>query len=566
MVTGVTKLLCINERAPDRSVHTTAILETPVLYSSSYLISGSSGTVVVGKGRQYLNPHDLFKSFFNLNSYINLIIQSVSYYAIDLSKVRKTTFDYYCQTIIPNIRNVLSLTLSNEPQTCREIDLFINNVHIEKFSHTCISLSLIESTNDQLDDILSKLTNVTKFKLQWYQSDKTPKSMSHYLTLQYLQYFTLDCVALSISDLVLIFLSLPKLVYLNVMKIRCFTEEGKPETLLFNDDSILTLAPTLSILKIRFISTVQLETLRLLFQRLPQLRQLSLHMEIHDQHPPIDGYQWKEIFTYLSNLKHLGFYMTSWTTDYSYFESLVTSFNIDFYLERKWYFTFDYSEEKQLLQMYKIPLKIYKYDELLCSMHINTTNSNSVKSVCTTVKHLSILHSSHSYPTTVRRTYPNVKSLTLKTNVSLLTYLNQIIVYSNLTHLDIRHEQYSTVFFLNLFRKASNITSLTLTNTTDSQLNELLNNKPLCDKYLCKMIKNLELTGGITRDNVERFSNVFKILERLQIKHLYYEPIIVTTLLENMKQLTNLTINNKDRRILETKGFRKNDNRLDERV
>ncbi|CAF1405577.1 unnamed protein product, partial [Didymodactylos carnosus] len=462
MVTGVTKLLCTNERAPDRSVHTTAILETPVLYSSSYLISGSSGTVVVGKGRQYLNPHDLFKSFFNLNSYINLIIQSVSYYAIDLSKVRKTTFDYYCQTIIPNIRNVLSLTLSNEPQTCREIDLFINNVHIEKFSHTCISLSLIESTNDQLDDILSKLTNVTKFKLQWYQSDKTPKSMSHYLTLQYLQYFTLDCVALSISDLVLIFLSLPKLVYLNVMKIRCFTEEGKPETLLFNDDSILTLAPTLSILKIRFISTVQLETLRLLFQRLPQLRQLSLHMEIHDQHPPIDGYQWKEIFTYLSNLKHLGFYMTSWTTDYSYFESLVTSFNIDFYLERKWYFTFDYSEEKQLLQMYKIPLKIYKYDELL---------------------------------------------------------------------------------------KASNIASLALTNSTDSQLNELLNNKLLCNKYLYKMIKNLELTGGITRENVEQFSNVFKILEQLRIKYLCYEPIIVTTLLENMKQLTDLTINNKDGRM-----------------
>ncbi|CAF1132625.1 unnamed protein product, partial [Didymodactylos carnosus] len=50
MVTGVTKLLCTNERAPDRSVHTIAILESPILYSSSYLISGSSGTVVGGKG------------------------------------------------------------------------------------------------------------------------------------------------------------------------------------------------------------------------------------------------------------------------------------------------------------------------------------------------------------------------------------------------------------------------------------------------------------------------------------------------------------------------------------
>ncbi|CAF3991737.1 unnamed protein product [Rotaria sordida] len=76
---------------------------------------------------EYLNVHDLFQSFYNLNKRFNNLIYSMPLYHIDLNNIeRKSTFDYYQHSIIPKIQyqqneTVIVLDIDDDLCNCIKI-------------------------------------------------------------------------------------------------------------------------------------------------------------------------------------------------------------------------------------------------------------------------------------------------------------------------------------------------------------------------------------------------------------------------------------------------------------
>src|ERR1700727_2517398 len=94
---------------------------------------------------EYLNAPDIFYSFEGLNYRFDKLIRNI-FLHLNCQHIKKSTFDQFCQKLLlnPQIkRQILSLKLSNETDTCCQIQAFISLFSFNEFSRLR-SLTLID--------------------------------------------------------------------------------------------------------------------------------------------------------------------------------------------------------------------------------------------------------------------------------------------------------------------------------------------------------------------------------------------------------------------------------------
>ena len=126
---------------------------------------------------EYLNGQDIFYSFDRLNSRFDKIIRSV-WLHLDFEHVKKSLFDQVCRKMLLNPemkKQILSLQLSDDRDTCGKIQAFLSLFSLDEFRHLrFLSLTSVKETNiKKLQSMLSSLSNLSCFTLSdTYESDE----------------------------------------------------------------------------------------------------------------------------------------------------------------------------------------------------------------------------------------------------------------------------------------------------------------------------------------------------------------------------------------------------------
>lgn len=105
----------------------------------------------------YFTSDEVFRTFFNINDYIDSIIDSYPNHRLHLKSIRKSEFDLLCSHIQPE--QVISLILSDDDNTPGLSALLLSRFRLEQFTRLQ-SLTLIDIECDSLKSIMSNLHKI----------------------------------------------------------------------------------------------------------------------------------------------------------------------------------------------------------------------------------------------------------------------------------------------------------------------------------------------------------------------------------------------------------------------
>jgi hypothetical protein len=95
-----------------------------------------------------------FIPFFNVNDYVNTVLQSYSAYRLNFQSIQKLDFDIICHRIHPD--EIIFLALSDDNDTPDQSQLFLSYFRIKQFIRLR-SLTLIQPNINSLQIIFAYL-------------------------------------------------------------------------------------------------------------------------------------------------------------------------------------------------------------------------------------------------------------------------------------------------------------------------------------------------------------------------------------------------------------------------
>jgi hypothetical protein len=310
----------------------------------------------------YFDGIDLFHAFYGLNFRFNYLLdKQYRAFRFDFKSRSKRQFDMICQQQLPKIADrVISLNLSNDDDTPKQVDLFISYIpSIDQFIHLrSLSLSMLHvyTTIMKIIDQCHQLSGLIHLEFnscyfshnrQYFQSIinniwSLPKLIYckiHMYAVRRLRFCMPTQISTSFKRLALIRCPL---ALDQIAELYQYTPNLKHLSITvknFADDYQPILLPTLISLQISVSYINGISKIVLLLQNMPNLRCLDINIVSNI----IDGYQWKYIITnYLPKLEKFQFRMNH-TLDFvdarqEHVDRLIDSFRSSFWIdEHRWF-------------------------------------------------------------------------------------------------------------------------------------------------------------------------------------------------------------------------------------
>ncbi|CAF1492129.1 unnamed protein product [Rotaria sp. Silwood1] len=532
---------------------------------------------------QYLYCDDIIYAFNNLNYRLQLLLYSYEYYHLNFDQIIMKSKYNLIQNLPLNIQHVRSLTLSNNVNSCINIEECLLKYPIELFYTRLQSLSIFPKDADQLLSLTLLLPNFQQLKYLLI-SKKTDMSRDDTIEqirniilfeIKTLKYFTWNCPTL--------FFLTGKYKTLPIQK--STIEHYEIETLFTDDLDWLNLhtinmksihiymilfsefSPeqqqqkqtfqTLSSLKIHSLSADKSQNLLKDLSLLTQLKQLELrcdHDLICDQSYYIDGYKWENfIRKYIPQLEIFKFFFAS---EHSIemiinINELIKSFMTDFWLiEKKWFITCDYYKNLTRLKVYTVPYMGKEYTDdifLKSSQRISTSKINDMSNIrqlrLRDITLQDIISNDH---------FTNLQSLEIWHISDEITYnqLNRFLNISSIKNLVFPFRINSKLFYDIL---KYNTTQISIEIYYDDLI-EILRRATSHNRHQIiielKKIKQLNLkyrfkyrqSQGLTVKQVKKICYLFSNIEQLFITDLFESNESIPLLIRKLKHLSFLCI------------------------
>ncbi|UJR32961.1 hypothetical protein I4U23_020424 [Adineta vaga] len=106
---------------------------------------------------QYMSNNDVIRSFYNLSSYLNAVLNQYCLHTLNFQSTSKSCFDFLCDHL--ELSRILSLTLSDDIHTPYQVQLFFNRFKLRDFINLQ-SLRLLSITNEDIYLIRSDLSEL----------------------------------------------------------------------------------------------------------------------------------------------------------------------------------------------------------------------------------------------------------------------------------------------------------------------------------------------------------------------------------------------------------------------
>ncbi|CAF0795759.1 unnamed protein product [Didymodactylos carnosus] len=474
---------------------------------------------------EYLKPHILFDTFYNLNKRFNSILNDV-HLSIDLKyKMSKTLFDQYCHKILNHKQRrqqIFYLKLSNT-RTFGQIGLFIKNCCIESF----INLRSLIINNVSLADLkviaskLKYLQYLYYVKVKRAEPGNPLEEEEHYIynticahkslkicslldfgdllgRIHHDMTSTLEYVSVDVHDkhdLVNLIYSFPKIKRLVVS-----CESTSSSSLVLRHPSI-PFGPSLRYFHLTE-TDILFEEVELLLKSFYQIQQFSFSSGNSDF---CNGSRWQNLLSSMPLLSKFKLYVyISKVQSASIIAPLLASFHTEYWLKRKWYMACDYDTSKCDLEFHSFPYH-YRYIKVGSSIQTTTTCNNEFLALNTgkpissptriEVDELDVCDYNELRHTKCQ--YFNVKTLYLGymlelSNPSVLDDLGRTIDLSNLKELRMwPYDWWPFETFERLLDLSLNISSLML--SADYLLRLIKSSDHVCQRLV--MINELCLSG-----------------------------------------------------------------------
>ncbi|CAF0874418.1 unnamed protein product [Rotaria sordida] len=520
---------------------------------------------------EYLDIHDIYKSFFNLNKrFENLIINSNFLHQINISTISKIDFEnFYINILIPYRYRINLFRLSN-PFIADIIfsppRIILQFIHLEKLILDKIQMkylskifnyltylpkfhSLIISIGDYIESLdilfthLFHLLTLKYCKIE-YEIKNSEYPLSIYLT-EYdsssIQYLIINgCFPFkSLNNLLC---CLPKLRYLSInYLVHC-------RDYLERED--------LSPIKLKYLKNVSLKFDCIRFDKVEKiLKNFFYYVQIlrlttrYDQ-AYLNAKRWEDlIVNYMPNLRIFDInHETSMVNNNLSYHDLINQFNSSFWIKKNWFFTHQHDWTRRLdsgIFYSTDPYRRKDYgfhweiDEQNCS-HIQETNLNSVQHVSIYSKQIINIHLNY---------FPNVTQLTIKhyfqtSDDSIITTLNRMIPLVQLTKLTIESYDFPFEEVIKLLRFTPNLYSLKLNLLAMTKTNSQLIKQNENFQYVTKTnkIKYLDLREYCTLNQIQLIVKLFPQLEyfKTRMNRKEIEPITKYLLLKTKNKIQHL--------------------------
>lgn len=320
---------------------------------------------LIHKILNYLQSHDIFISFYNINPYINKIINIYDKYQLNFLSI--TMPNFYLTLNYINPCQVLCLTLSNMDDTPNQFQLFLSLFHLKQFS-SLQSLQLIQPTNPlDLNKILIDLSTLNSLKslsiIHCQPSSvnqQTFSIFSSYLnTTKILRRLYLSGTLNTIFEYN--FLSSINYLYFNDNIFNTITLQTLTSRMPYL--KILDTAITLNIKSIDLLSFIYLKRLtmtifinlnnsdlKILFNQMSSLIFLKIFASGKQW---FNGQFWEESLP--ANLQIFQFNFSAQSI-YINEQSIIETFQTPFWLEKKhWHVMLDYQMNPTMIHLYSLP-------------------------------------------------------------------------------------------------------------------------------------------------------------------------------------------------------------------
>ncbi|CAF1268820.1 unnamed protein product [Rotaria sordida] len=530
---------------------------------------------------EYLNAPDLFRAFDGLNYRFQKLITNIPL-GLNFQHINKSMFDQFCDRMIanPGIKSkIVSLKLSNDNDTCGEINSFLSLFSLNEFPNLQ-SLTLIEIERDEMERValmLSSLSNLHYFhchsfvyiidtivtvlptlkevrKLTLRDFFTRPLSTLESTSIKYLTMYLCDEDRINI-----LFKFAPNLKYFNIELLR-----KRSDAVDQNYKGIYTPANSLIQFHLNAVSGMNFDDIERLFKQTPKLKILALSIDCPNIET-INTDRWQNLI--LSVLPHLKVFKFDFQVNLSGEEingihNKLEQFQNDFWIKQhRWYTAYEIIGDK--VYIFTIPYFKKKFTLPYGTQLFYNNNTSIDKSkLFDNVKELTLCLSPILKYSDI--TFSNVESLQLTTTTSglnakdirsfdvtdFIEYLKKSINLSKIKHLQIKRMNGMQIelILLEIFEKSPYLSSMSIYN---EDLIKILTNADLCGHFN-KMITKLEIHGNtfyseIVKDICQKFSN----LEQLNwdISKWNLIPILFNQLpkLSNFSSVTVLSFNKNNR-------------------
>ena len=502
----------------------------------------------------YLHFSDVFYSFERLNSRFNQLIKNVHFH-LDFQHVKKSVFDQISRKFLSNPyikRQIFSLKLSNESDTCGQIKTFLNRFSLAEFP-ALQSLTLINIKQNELVDIqstFSSLWNLQSIYLryageinsQWLNT--LPKLNNVKISLQqlYIDWSLIQGI-LPITHLTMSY-SYSLRDFNRLFQIAPYLKSLRIENVY--DDKTNVDGRTMSSLKklVLRIHEISFDRLSIVLKQMPQLEIFTMHSSMNTE--LIDGNRWERLISsslvHLTQFRFLLQFPLRTSTDPSTTSAQISdkfqSFQNDFWHRNHRWFT-AYESTQCLGVIYTIPYFNHTYKLTKSTKRYSKDSLNQITNLILTDGIL---------PQTSPMYFSNVKTLTLLSSSRSaedtrdIQSLQTMINFSNLSHLDLGMMSNPEISFilLKIFPHAPHLSSLKI----DIELLMSIIYGQLA-KYFYQQIRSLHVTKFISQQQITTkmigdFSRVFIHIQQLlfPIQRSKHCKQLVTQL----TNLSNLTV------------------------
>ncbi|CAF0884673.1 unnamed protein product [Rotaria sordida] len=489
---------------------------------------------------EYFDMYHIYKGFFNLNKrFRNLITYSNFFHKINISIMSKNDFEgFHVNIIIPNRHRIISLRLSNPfiPQivfsSSRVISQFIhleqlvlNNIEmkylrkiLDYLTHTILqklhSLNIsIDDSIESLDILFTDLFNLSTLKYCEFKYETKTYDVSSFLHVTKYNSGSIEYLIINgrfpFKLLNNLLCCLPKLHYLSINSlVDSYGYIGRHilSSILLNDLKCVSF-------KLDNIRFFEVETIFKDFFHSIQI--LRLTTSEYDDY--LNAEQWEKlIVSYMPCLRIFDINHTNPVRcDTSRYHALINGFDSLFWIERKWFFTYQYDWSKP-------------YGDLL----FYSTNPHRYE-----IKNVYLNY------------FPNITQMTIKCcprtpNGSITTILDYMIPLKQLKKLTIQCHDFSFEELVKLLSFAPNLNTLKLklisVNENDLKLIQQTENFQYVSKT--NQIKHLDLFQLCEFNQIELIINLFSQLEYLKTGINYKE-------IRQIKRYLLSKINNKTRHL-----------------
>ncbi|CAF1003129.1 unnamed protein product [Adineta steineri] len=480
---------------------------------------------------EYISPIDLFYTFLNLNQRFNKILR-LTHCRLNLLYTNKDQFNYYLNTILPNIEinRIESFHID-------DINSRLDSIHIYKNLHS-LTIHYLRTENIDLlaTNILPELKQLHSLRLhsQFILKDEDINSLTNVLFSEqipsliycYLGFQDFGCMSFDhlkttnkalalktlvidqwcrLKDFIRLLHFIPNIRHLTV---RLFDSHPKGMIIpsLTTIDDFTILVPHLIYLRAKLSQISLITATKILFNRLPcQLRQLSLSSWSIDY---ANSDSWENILSLkFPNLKHFRLiisldripvdYTVTTNTD---LDNIIKPFNQSKYFhDHNWNISLNVNERDRLkFVLHTIPYPIENFQTTLYNIRRCTISSSVVESIYRYVTRLTL--TLHDDLTPLKDN---------KNEYRKFSNVNELIFLSNLTS---DCQQFSSIEYFNNVKNIinlSNITSLDFPEETHQYpiqlINILLKNLPQLHSlilshrsYICLQTQSMDSLKTLT--------------------------------------------------------------------